>query len=327
MIMAVRDVSKIDIVSSVELREGTTLDLTVKSDPWYKDVWARLNENRPAMYSLYYITFMLFLTVFYAALMPLNPFSTDPLFAVELGGGAQAYPNLRHPFGTDYIGRDVLSQLIAGSRTSMLVGIGSTVLFLLIGVPLGLTAGYYGGRVEEIIMRFADFIIALPFIIIIILAVKFLFTTQIAFFSDIPTVFIILIIIGVFGWAGTTRLVNASTKQVLNLEYIAAARTLGASNRRIIWIHIFPNILAPIIVIATLGVAFGILVEAGVTFLGFGDPTKDISWGTIIFNGVPFLNLHSQLALIPGFAVFFIAIAINLFGDAIRDALDPRLKN
>jgi peptide/nickel transport system permease protein len=136
----------------------------------------------------------------------------------------------------------------------------------------------------------------------------------------------VLFILGVFGWAGTSRLVDATTKQVLSEEYIAAARTLGARDRRIIFKHILPNILAPIIVVGTLGVATGILSEAGLTFLGFGSPADSVSWGTVLTQGVDNIKLHPQQTLIAGFAVFFIAMAVNLLGDALRDALDPRLK-
>ncbi|MHA2253185.1 MAG: ABC transporter permease [Candidatus Kariarchaeaceae archaeon] len=315
-----------DIIASMELRKGTTLDLSLKSDSWFKTVWARLSYNRPAMYSLYYATFMTALMIFYPILLPADPFTTDAIFTVELGGGSKIMPNFRHPIGTDFIGKDIISQLLAGVRTSMLVGIGSTIIFLLIGVPMGVISSYYGGKVEEILMRFTDFVIALPFLIITILAVQFFDASNLPLIGGASTPIIILVILGTFGWGGTARLTNATTKQVMNLEYVSAARTLGASDRRIIWKHIFPNILAPIIVIGTLGVGFGILSEAGITFLGFGDSSKDISWGTIIFWGQSFVSLRPFLVLAPGFAVFFVTISINLFGDAIRDALDPRLR-
>lgn len=316
----------LDIAGSVSLREGTTLDMNLKSDTWYKTVSSRLKKNKPALYSLYYVYAMIILSIFYPLLLPIRPTNTGPFFGTDVGSGSATYPNLRHPFGTDTVGRDILSQLMAGAETSMIVGFGSVIIFLSIGIPIGLISGYYGGKREEILMRFTDFFIALPFLIFAILAISIIKNSQSKILSGIPVVMVILIALGLFGWAGTARLVNATTKQVNNLEYISAARVLGATDRRILKKHVLPNILAPIIVVATIGVGGGILSEAGLTFLGFGDANKDVSWGTVIQNGVDYVSLHPQIALSAGFAVFFVTMAINLFGDAIRDALDPRLK-
>lgn len=316
----------LDIAGSVKLREGTVLDMDLKSDTWYQTVSNRLKKNKPALYSLYYVYFMILVAIFYPLILPLRPTNTGPLYGTTWGSGSVTYPNLRHPFGTAAVGKDILSQLIAGTETSMIVGFGSVIIFLSIGIPIGLISGYYGGKREELLMRFTDFFIALPFLIFAILAINIVKNSDSAFITGIPVVMIILIALGIFGWAGTARLVNATTKQVNNLEYIAAARVLGASDRRILWKHILPNILAPIIVVATIGVGGGILSEAGLTFLGFGDANKDVSWGTVIQNGTTYVSLHPQIALSAGFMVFFVTMAINLFGDAIRDALDPRLK-
>ncbi len=316
----------IDIAGSVSLREGTTLDMDMKSESWFESVKFRLQENKFAMYSLYYVFAMILLAIFYPLFLPLKPTSTQSGYGIFYGGGSTSYPNLAHPFGTDGVGRDILSQLITGTETSMIVGFGSIAISLSIGIPIGLVSGYYGARKEEFLMRLTDFFIAIPFLIFAILAISMLKNSDSAFLNSIPVVFIILIALGVFGWAGSARLVNATTKQVNNLEYVSAAKVLGASDKRILRKHILPNIMAPIIVIATLGVGGGILSEAGLTFLGFGDPAKDVSWGTIISNGVGYVSLHVQIALSAGFAVFFLTMAINLFGDAIRDALDPRLK-
>lgn len=315
-----------DIASSVSLREGTTLDMNMMSESWFKSVVNRLKENQYALYSLYYVLAMILLGLFYPLFIPANPTTTLPGWGRLRGGGVTTYPNLSHPFGTDGVGRDILSQLITGTETSMIVGFGSITISLAIGIPIGLISGYYGAKREEFLMRFTDFFIAIPFLIFAILGISMLKNSRSEFLNSIPIVFIILIALGLFGWAGSARLVNATTKQVINLEYVAAARVLGATNGRILRKHVLPNIMAPIIVIATLGVGNGILSEAGLTFLGFGDPGKDVSWGTVIQNGTSYISLHGQIALSAGFAVFFLTMAINLFGDAIRDALDPRLK-
>ncbi|NDB29256.1 ABC transporter permease [archaeon] len=314
-----------DIANSIKIREGTVLDTTLQSESWYEAVWKRLNENKYAMYSFYYTIFVMALAILYPIFISANPTDTYGAFTATYGGSANAYPTLRHPFGTDNIGRDIMTLVIAGTYNSMLVGFFSTVLFLSIGFPLGLIAGYYGGRTAEFVLRLADFFLAIPFLLIAILGIQ-LVTKYGGIFADFPVPVIILIVLGLFGWAGTTRLVYSTTLQVLTEEYIAAARTIGLSDFRIISKHIIPNVLSPVIVVGTLGIAGGILAEAGLTFLGFGDILADVSWGTIISIGVPNIILHSNQVIIPGFAVFFIAIAVNLLGDALRDALDPRLK-
>lgn len=320
------DSIKRDIADIVEIREGTKLDPNLSSEPWLTTVWKRIKENPVATYSLHYSLFMIFMAIFYSAFIPHSVFNTDGINAGALGGGSDQYTSLRHPFGTDSTGRDLLSLILAGSYTSMLVGIGSAFIFLIIGVSIGLVAGYYGGLIEEMLMRFTDFILAIPFLLIAILGIRLVQKSGTSIYSSIPIPVIVLFILGIFGWAGTSRLVDATTKQVLSEEYIAAARTLGASDRRIIFKHILPNILAPIIVVGTLGIATGILSEAGLTFLGFGSPADSVSWGTVLTQGVDNIKLHPQQTLIAGFAVFFIAMAVNLLGDALRDALDPRLK-
>ncbi|MHA1259184.1 MAG: ABC transporter permease [Candidatus Heimdallarchaeaceae archaeon] len=201
----------------------------------------------------------------------------------------------------------------------------SSFLSVVIGVALGALAGYYRGWTEEIIMRITDMFLALPFLVIAILAVSFIRRGRLVFLRQIPQSIVIIIVLGVFGWAGLCRLVTANTKQIYRLDYVNAARVLGASNRRIIMVHILPNILAPIIVIGTLAIAGGILSEAGLTFLGLGSPTT-ISWGQMVNEAQTVLKTNPELALLPGFAIFFVVLAFNLLGDALRDALDPRLR-
>jgi len=314
-----------DIAETVTIREGTELDPNLSSESWGRTVWNRIQENSVAVHSLRYMVFIVLLAIFYSAFVPGSVFTTLGIETSSLGGGSDQYANLRHPFGTDSTGRDILMLLLAGSYTSMLVGIGSAIIFLIIGVFFGLVAGYYGGYIEEIIMRFTDFVLAIPFLLIAILALHLIKEGN-SMLDELPTPVVILLILGLFGWAGTSRLVDATTKQVLNEEYIAAARTLDATDRRIILRHILPNILAPIIVVGTLGIATGILSEAGLTFLGFGNPATVVSWGTVLTNGTDNIRLHPQQTILAGFAVFFVAMAVNLLGDALRDALDPRLK-
>ena len=303
-------------------KDGT---LRERSPSQWSLVWNRYKKNRIAMLSAILVLGVILMAIFYPILMPFSPIGTTPLFDAWNGGGSLSNPNLKYPGGTDILGRDEFSRLLAGSEVSLTVGLFSSILSVAIGVTLGALAGYYRGWTEEVIMRITDMFLALPFLVIAILAVSFIRRGRLVFLRQIPQSIVIIIVLGIFGWAGLTRLVSANTKQIYNLDYVNAARVLGASNRRIIMVHIIPNILAPIIVIATLNIAGGILAEAGLTFLGLGSPTT-ISWGQMVNDAQTVLKTNPELALLPGFAIFFVVLAFNLLGDALRDALDPRLR-
>jgi peptide/nickel transport system permease protein/oligopeptide transport system permease protein len=303
-------------------KDGT---LRERSPSQWTLVWRRYKKNKIAVLSGAIVILVTIIAIVYPILMPFSPVGTTPLFDAWNGGGSLSNPNLKYPGGTDILGRDEFSRILAGSEVSLTVGLFSSFLSAIIGVALGALAGYYRGWTEEIIMRLTDMFLALPFLVIAILAVSFIRRGRLAFLRQIPQSVVIIIVLGVFGWAGLCRLVNANTKQIYNLDYVNAARVLGASNRRIILVHILPNILAPIIVIVTLGIAGGILSEAGLTFLGLGSPTT-ISWGQMVNEAQTNLKTNPELALLPGFAIFFVVLAFNLLGDALRDALDPRLR-
>ena len=303
-------------------KDGT---LRERSPSQWTLVWRRYRKNKVALLSAVLVVGITIIAIVYPILMPFSPVGTSPLFDAWNGGGSIANPNLKYPGGTDILGRDEFSRLLAGSEVSLTVGLFSTIMSLVIGVSLGALAGYYRGWTEEIIMRITDMFLALPFLVIAILAVSFIRRGRLEFLRKIPQSVVIIIVLGVFGWAGLCRLVTANTKQIYNLDYVNAARVLGASNRRIILVHILPNILAPIIVIGTISIAGGILSEAGLTFLGLGSPTT-ISWGQMVNEAQTVLKTNPELALLPGFAIFFVVLAFNLLGDALRDALDPRLR-
>ncbi len=303
-------------------KDGT---LRERSPSQWSLVWGRYKKNKIALVSGAIVIIVTVIAIVYPLLVPYSPTGITPLYDSWNGGGALSNPNLKYPGGTDILGRDEFSRILAGSEVSLTVGIFSTILSLAIGVTLGALAGYFRGWTEEIIMRLTDMFLALPFLVIAILAVSFIRRGRLVFLRQIPQSIVIILVLGVFGWAGLCRLVSANTRQIYNLDYVNAARVLGASNRRIIMVHILPNILAPIIVIGTLAIAGGILSEAGLTFLGLGSPTT-ISWGQMVNEAQTVLKTNPELALLPGFAIFFVVLAFNLLGDALRDALDPRLR-
>src|SRR5438874_11568702 len=218
--------------------------------------------------------------------------------------------------GTDQLGRDILSRVIHGARTSVLIGMSAVVLAGSVGTSLGLAAGIRGGVADHLIMRLADMQFAFPFILLAITIIGVLG----------PSVRNIILVVGLSSWATYARVVRAETLAVRERAYVDAARSLGLSVPRIVWRHLLPNVSASLIVVATFGVAGAILTEAGLSFLGLGVPLSIPSWGGMLAEGRQFVDTRYWLALSPGMALFATVMAINLIGDALRDALDPYLQ-
>jgi len=225
-------------------------------------------------------------------------------------------PSSRHLLGTDDLGRDVLARMAYGARISLAVGFAAESIAIVIGLVVGLLAGYYGGRTDAILMRFVDMMLCFP--------TFFLILSVIAFIG--PSIWNIMIIIGITGWMGVARLVRAETLSLKERDFVAAARAQGAGASRIMFRHILPNTLAPILVAATLGVAGAILVESSLSFLGIGVQPPTPSWGNILTAGKDNIEFAWWLSLFPGLAIFLTVLGYNLLGEGIRDAADPRLK-
>jgi len=297
-----------------------------KSPSHWSVVWKRFQKNKLAIYGFFVILVVTIIAVLGPVISPDSPTSLAPLFDKYGGGGADERPSLKYPIGTDTLGRDILTRIIWGSKISLIVGVVASLVSTLIGVVLGALAGYYRGLTEEIIMRITDMFLAVPFLLIAIVAVQFLRSGRIAILQNLSHTTIMISVLGLFGWAGLCRLVTAEVKRVMTLEYVQAAICLGANDWRIISKHILPNILASIIVITTLNIGGNILSEAGLTFLGFGD-IQSASWGRIVNDGVENLRTNPEQTFVAGFGIFFLVLAFNIVGDALRDAMDPRLKD
>ncbi len=225
-------------------------------------------------------------------------------------------PNKDHLLGTDDRGRDVLSRLIHGCRISLSIGIVAVGIAIIIGLILGSIAGYYGGITDFIISRFIEVMITFP--------VFFLILTILAFTN--PSIYNIMIVIGATGWTGVARLVRGEFLRLRELNYVEAATALGSSDYRVILKHMLPNSLAPVLVSATFGIAGAILVESSLSFLGFGVPPPDPSWGEILSQSQKYVDFAWWLVLFPGISIFITVTSLNLIGEGFRNAIDPKLK-
>ena len=223
-------------------------------------------------------------------------------------------PSLAHPFGTDQYSRDVLSRVLYGARISLSVATLAVLLAATVGTAYGVVAGYVGGRLETLLMRVLDAFLAIPRVLLLV--------AVLALWSPVPLAALIAII-GLTGWFEVSRLVRAEVLAVKEREYVVAARALGARGTRVIWRHVLPNVLAPVLVAATLGVGNVIILEAGLSYLGIGTRAPTASWGSIFFDGSDAFESTWWIALFPGLAMLITVLAFNTFGDALRDLLDP----
>ena len=242
----------------------------------------------------------------------ISPFDPN---AIDLGN-VLVSPSHSHPFGTDQLGRDVLSRMIGGAGISLKVGFVATGIAIVIGAILGAVAGYYGRWVDAVIMRFVDIMLCFPSFFLILAVIAFLE----------PSIWNIMIVIGLTGWMGITRLVRADFISLKERDFVQAARGIGAGDFRIIFRHILPNAMSSVLVAATLGVAGAILTESALSFLGIGVQPPTPSWGNILTAGKDNIDIAWWLSLYPGLAILITVMGYNLLGEGIRDSLDPRLR-
>jgi len=225
-------------------------------------------------------------------------------------------PCTEFPLGTDALGRDVLSRLLYGARVSLWVGFVAVGIALCIGISLGLIAGFFGGLVDELVMRAVDVMLCFPSFFLILAVIAFLE----------PKLENIMIVIGLTSWMGVARLVRAESLSLRNREFVDAARLAGARALRLLLRHILPNALAPVLVSATLGIAGAILIESALSFLGLGVQPPSPSWGNMLLEGKDVLEIAPWMSMYPGLAILITVLGYNLLGEALRDILDPRLK-
>lgn len=270
----------------------------------------RLRRRRFALAGLAVVAVLLVLAVAAPLIVPYPPNEIHAWDVLQP-------PSLHHWFGTDDLGRDVLSRVVYGARISLLVGFVAAGIAVLIGSVLGLVAGYYGGWLDAVLMRIVDIMFCFPAFFLILAVITFLR----------PSIWYIMVIIGLTGWMGVARLVRAETLAIREADYVTAARCIGCSDARIIFRHILPNAIGPALVAATLGVAGAILTESALSFLGIGVQPPTPSWGNILTSGKDYIEFAWWLSLFPGLAILVTVLAYNLVGEGIRDALDPRIRH
>jgi peptide/nickel transport system permease protein len=276
--------------------------------------WRRFRRHPGALVGSI-VLLIIILSVTFAFLSPYGPLESD------IKNRYQA-PSLEHPFGTDGLGRDVLTRCLYGGRVSLFVGFMVMVITLVIGVPVGAIAGFFGGWIDNILMRIIDAILSLPSLLVLILLSAILRNTELPFVES-NSVMTISVVIGILSWPTVARLVRAVFLTFREMEYVTAAQALGASDSRIMVGEILPNGFGPIIVEATLEVAYAIMEESGLSFLGFGIMPPTPSWGNLLNAAQEHLVEYPWLAIFPGLMIFFTIISINYIGDGLRDALDP----
>jgi peptide/nickel transport system permease protein len=272
--------------------------------------WRRFKRNKTALAGCAVVLLVFLVALSAPVISPYDPAEIDV-------GKILSGPSSIHPLGTDELGRDVLSRMIWGARISLLVGFVAVGISISIGVILGAVAGYYGRTMDDVLMRFVDVMLAIPtfFLILAVIAIVG------------PSIWNIMIVIGVTSWMGVARLVRGQFLNLKEADYAVSAKALGASDLRIIFLHILPNAMAPVYVSAVLGIAGAILVESSLSFLGLGVQPPMPSWGSVLMAGKDNIEIAWWLSLFPGIAILITVLGYNLLGEGLQDALNPRLKD
>ncbi|MGB9715826.1 MAG: oligopeptide ABC transporter permease [Thermodesulfovibrionales bacterium] len=268
----------------------------------------RFSRNRLSLIGAVIVFLLIMVSFFAPFIAPYDPTTIDV-------HNVLSPPSKDHLLGTDELGRDLLSRILWGSRVSLKVGFIAVGIAITVGIIIGSISGFYGGLIDNILMRFVDIMLAFPTFFLILAVISILE----------QSIFTIMVVIGLTNWMDVARLVRAEFLSLKEKDFVAAARVIGASDRRLIFSHILPNALSPVFVAATFGIAGAILIESGLSFLGLGIQPPEPSWGNILTSGKDNIEVAWWLSLFPGLAILITVLSYNLVGEGLRDALDPRL--
>ena len=313
-----------DIVDTVAVGAITpveidTVPLDEPASSQWRDVWRQFRSHRGAVGGLIVLGLILFGVIFGPLI-----WTIDPTF-IDIRARNQG-PSAEHPFGTDQLGRDLLARVMAGGRVSMAVGVSAMLLAIVLGTLIGVLAGFFKW-LDGLLMRFTDLFLALPLLpLLLVMVLLFRERLNSTFGPEIGIFILIVTGIGITSWMPTARIVRGDVIALKEREFILAARSSGTKNGRLITRHILPNVLSPIMVSATLGIATAIITESALSFLGLGFPPDFPTWGRLIFDGTDYLQSYPERVIWPGLAISIVVLSVNYIGDGLRDALDPRIR-
>ena len=298
----------------------------------WRDVWDQFRKHKGAVFGGGFILFITLAVIFGPWIWQIEPTKLDirnkdlrPVYTMLWDSGVRA--SWSHPFGTDQLGRDILAQMIYGGRVSMAVGWSAMILALLIGTAVGVAAGYFK-RIDFILMRFTDLVLSLPILPLVLLAVTLFRQPLTSFFGSPEAGMFVLIVsvIALTSWMQTARIVRGDILALKEREFILAARSIGSKPSKIILRHLLPNVISPIMVSATLGLATAIITESALSFLGVGFPSDFPTWGKLLSDAVNRMQEYPERVLLPGILISMTVLSVNYLGDGLRDALDPRIR-
>ncbi|MDU8928999.1 ABC transporter permease [Alisedimentitalea sp. MJ-SS2] len=306
-------------------------DITTPPSSQWRDVWDQFSHHKGALMGGGFLIFITLAVLFGDLIWQLDPKKLDirnkdirPIYTVIWNSDAKI--SWAHPLGSDNLGRDHLAQIIAGGRTSMAVGWAAMLLTMLIGTSIGVLAGYFK-RLDGILMRFTDLVLSLPILPLLLVAVTLFRQPLRANFGPETGMFILIVgVIGITSWMQTARIVRGDILALKEREFVLAASAAGTTARGIIFRHLLPNVLSPIMVSATLGLATAIITESALSFLGVGFPSDFPTWGKMLADAVPRMQEFPERVMLPGLAISLTVLSVNYLGDGLRDALDPRIR-
>jgi len=295
--------------------------------------WRRFKRNKAGVFGLIIVLGVVFIGLFGDFLAPYPAFPNPKALQPFYNGDVRRAPNSQYLMGTDALGTDVLSDILHGTKYALYVGVIVTIITMLVAIVVGSVAGYFGSWTDNVLMRITEVFLVFPSLLFILIFVR-VFTLGSGVGTSlnlgglsIPIgLSIVILVLALFNWPGSARMIRGEFLRVRELEFVEAEKALGASNRRIIFRHILPNILSSIIVVASLTIAYAILLEAGVSFLGFGD-VNTMTWGQILQNNFSDMRVVWWAELFPGLAILITVFGFNLLGDGLSDALNPRLRD